>query len=128
MEMKSKSWLESVTSIGGILAVLASGLGLFGITIPPETVTAVGDAVNQGWVAWQAKDYVGVISGVIGLGSAVLVFLGRYQGEQRIHFATPYTYKVPETVLADPKPVTVLTQALKTAPPIAPAAPKPPAA
>ncbi|NJM10628.1 MAG: hypothetical protein HC889_00745 [Synechococcaceae cyanobacterium SM1_2_3] len=87
----SKPWFESLTIWGVVSSVLATVLGLVNIVVTPEVQAQLAEGAANVASGLSAKDWGAVLTGVMGLFSAIMVVLGRKQADQPVHFVTPFT-------------------------------------
>lgn len=91
MEVNSKPWYESLTIWGTIVGVLGTILGFFNVVFPADAQSQAATAITNIAVAWSAKDYGAVLTGVMSLVGLGIAFVGRLQGQQPVHLLKAYT-------------------------------------
>lgn len=103
MEVQSKPWYESVTTWGIVITILSALVSVFGITIGPDTQQAAIDIVPRAVEAINTKNWVELISILVGLVGVVITTVGRSQAAQPIHFMKPFRTKVDHIVEKAPE-------------------------
>ncbi len=103
MEVQSKPWYESITTWGIVITILSAILSAFGITVGPDTQQAAIDIVPKAVEAIGTKNWIELISVLVGFVGIIITGVGRTQAAQPIHFMKPFTVKVDHLVQKAPE-------------------------
>lgn len=87
--MKSKPWYESITIWGGAVSLLGVVLGFFNLAFPAGGEQTAANAAAQIALAWSARDYGSMLTGIVTLAGVIISIVGRQQANQPIHFIAP---------------------------------------
>lgn len=98
MEVQSKPWYESITIWGVLITLVAAALGYMGMNIGPDTTQAAIDIVPKAIEAIKLKDWVELISLIVGLVGSAMATTGRNQAAQPVHFFKPFSVNVDHLV------------------------------
>lgn len=98
MQVDSKPWYLSISLWGVMITLMAAGFGALGMNIGPDTTQAAIDIVPKAVEAIQLKNWIELISLIVGLAGTIMTSVGRTAAVQPIHFLTPFKTSIDHLV------------------------------